>query len=116
MRKTLAAVGLAVAALTLSASTAVAAPQPDDDSLLGRIVGDGGIGNNLCVAPWMWNGPLNIDSDAEGYMACNYAESASGGILNNVCLLPWNWNGPLNVGSDSKYYTACNYGPAHRTQ
>jgi hypothetical protein len=34
---------------------------------------DSGIGNNACVAPWLWNGPLNVlDPDSTThYSACN---------------------------------------------
>ncbi|NDL60464.1 hypothetical protein [Phytoactinopolyspora mesophila] len=54
-----------------------------DDSVLGEfgadlpdgeeLTGDGGIGNNACILPWLWQGPLNFLTVGQHahYEACN---------------------------------------------
>lgn len=75
------------------------------------------IGNDACVAPWHWDGPLNgsnRDKDTN-YTACNdydrdHTERNGVNILNDACVLPWLWDGPLNGPSDDNEtnYAACN--------
>jgi hypothetical protein len=73
--------------------------------------------NNVCVAPWYWEGPGNVGSTANvtDYQACNDGDYELGGdgsvnILNNVCVAPWHWDGPLNLFNTGNFtkYAACN--------
>lgn len=71
--------------------------------------------NNACVAPWMWQGPVNflVGSQDMEYAACNDMEAPSGEGINigeNACILPWFWQGPFNIGLGSQdgEYAACN--------
>lgn len=74
------------------------------------------IGNNSCIAPWMWNGPglVGVTGQTNTYEACNGGSSASStegiNIGNDACILPWNWNGPLNVmlSGNTSTYASCN--------
>ena len=72
--------------------------------------------NNLCVAPWQWNGPgegLTAGHKA-AYAACNGNSDPGAGssvsILNNLCVAPWQWNGPVEAltGGHEADYAACN--------
>ncbi|MEU4360695.1 hypothetical protein [Promicromonospora sp. NPDC023987] len=98
---------------------------PEDVATAGEVVEIGGDGsfnalNNVCVAPWYWEGPGNIGSTANvtDYQACNdghYGEYELGGdgsvnVLNNVCVAPWHWDGPLNLFQTGNFtkYSACN--------
>ncbi|GGM39357.1 hypothetical protein ACFQBY_01530 [Promicromonospora citrea] len=72
--------------------------------------------NNVCVAPWYWEGPGNVGSTANvtDYAACNGDVELGGdgsvNILNNVCVAPWHWDGPLNLFNTGNFttYAACN--------
>lgn len=73
--------------------------------------------NNVCVAPWYWEGPGNVGSTANvtEYKACNDGDYELGGdgsvnVLNNVCVAPWHWDGPLNLFNTGNVtsYAACN--------
>ena len=73
--------------------------------------------NDVCVAPWYWEGPGNVGSTANvtDYQACNDGETELGGdgsvnVLNNVCVAPWHWDGPLNLFNTGNFtkYAACN--------
>jgi hypothetical protein len=73
--------------------------------------------NDVCVAPWYWEGPGNVGSTANvtEYKACNDGDTELGGdgsvnIANNVCVAPWHWDGPLNLFNTGNFtkYAACN--------
>ena len=73
--------------------------------------------NDVCVAPWYWEGPGNVGStgNVTDYQACNDGETELGGdgsvnVLNNVCVAPWHWDGPLNLFNTGNFtkYAACN--------
>ena len=73
--------------------------------------------NNVCVAPWYWEGPGNVGSvgNVTDYQACNTGDTELGGegsvnIANNLCVAPWYWDGPLNLFSKANVteYAACN--------
>lgn len=95
---------------------------PEEVATAGEVVeieSDGSFNalNNVCVAPWYWEGPGNVGSTANvtDYQACNDGDYELGGdgsvnVLNNVCVAPWHWDGPLNLfntGNITKY-AACN--------
>src|SRR5580692_10823586 len=82
---------LAIGAPLVAASSAMADTQP-------LIT----VGEGACVAPWYWEGPLNIAAGAEPYSACNgpaapVKEGKLVGVLDGSCLLPWHWQGPGNI-------------------
>jgi hypothetical protein len=95
---------------------------PEDVATAGEVVeieSDGSFNalNDVCVAPWYWEGPGNVGSTANvtDYQACNDGEYELGGdgsvnILNNVCVAPWHWDGPLNLFNTGNFtkYAACN--------
>ncbi len=70
--------------------------------------------DDLCAAPWQWNGPISLlyEGHAPGYAACD--DRAAGGddisVLDNACALPWQWNGPLEIFTvdHAPSYVACN--------
>ena len=76
--------------------------------------------NNLCVAPWQWNGPGEALTSGHKavYVACNgnggsSSSAGSGqavGILGNPCVAPWQWNGPVEalITGHQASYKACN--------
>src|SRR5690349_7321755 len=84
MKKTLFA-----AAVIGGAMLAVAAPASAGE---GHHPGGGGIsiGDNLCAAPWQWNGPFEVlhAGHAPSYAACNNNSTGGGhggiSILNNA--------------------------------
>lgn len=94
---------------------------PEDVATAGEVVEIGGDGsfnalNNVCVAPWYWEGPGNLDSTANltDYQACGEGDAVIGGedsvnVLNNVCVAPWHWDGPLNLFQTGNVtgYAAC---------
>ncbi|WP_460707241.1 hypothetical protein [Myceligenerans halotolerans] len=103
------AAGLIGAAATGANASVVTTDGPGDGSL--------NVLNNVCVAPWYWEGPLNVSNTGNltEYIACNGQPAELGGdgsinVLNNVCALPWHWDGPLNVLSSGNMtkYVACN--------
>ncbi len=109
MKKTLFA-----AAVIGGAMLAVAAPASAGE---GHHPGGGiSIGDNLCAAPWQWNGPIEAlhAGHAPSYAACNNNSTGGGhggiSILDNACLLPWQWNGPLELLTvdHNPSYVACN--------
>jgi hypothetical protein len=115
LRKFFAATAITGAALFFgfaTAGTAAATPSHGPD-------GDGGVSilNNLCVAPWQWNGPIEVltGGHSASYAACNgngngATEEGGVSILDNLCVAPWQWNGPLEaltVGHTADY-VACN--------
>lgn len=117
MRKLLALAtmaGVAVAA-PLAASAPAMAMSNDDQPLFT-------VGENVCAAPWYWEGPLDIATNVDGYSACNgphtpHSTGAIAGVLDDSCLLPWHWKGPGNVltgilsdvpSSEANQYSACN--------
>lgn len=95
---------------------------PEEVATAGEVVeieSDGSFNalNNVCVAPWYWEGPGNVGSTANvtDYEACNDGDYELGGdgsvnILNNVCVAPWHWDGPLNLFNTGNFtkYAACN--------
>ncbi|MFD2025388.1 hypothetical protein [Promicromonospora aerolata] len=95
---------------------------PEDVATAGDVVAvesDGSFNalNDVCVAPWYWEGPGNVGSTANvtDYQACNDGETQLGGdgsvnVLNNVCVAPWHWDGPLNLFNTGNFtkYAACN--------
>ena len=94
MRKILFAAS--VAALAIGAPLAAAAPALASSQPLITV------GEASCVAPWYWEGPLDVATNVDTYSACN---GASGpvqqgkliGVLDGSCLLPWHWKGPGNI-------------------
>ena len=94
MRKILFAAS--VAALAIGAPLAAAAPALADSQPLITI------GEGACVAPWYWEGPLDIATNVDTYSGCNgpaapHQEGKLLGVLDGSCLLPWHWKGPGNV-------------------
>ncbi|WP_275003754.1 hypothetical protein [Promicromonospora iranensis] len=95
---------------------------PEEVATTGEVVeieSDGSFNalNDVCVAPWYWEGPGNVGNTANvtDYQACNDGDYELGGdgsvnILNNVCVAPWHWDGPLNLFSTGNFtkYAACN--------
>ena len=95
---------------------------PEEVATAGEVVeieSDGSFNalNNVCVAPWYWEGPGNVGSTANvtDYQACNDGDYELGGdgsvnVLNNVCVAPWHWDGPLNLFNTGNFtkYAACN--------
>jgi hypothetical protein len=95
---------------------------PEDIATAGDVVAiesDGSFNalNDVCVAPWYWEGPGNVGSTANvtDYQACNDGETQLGGdgsvnVLNNWCVAPWHWDGPLNLFNTGNFtkYAACN--------
>lgn len=73
------------------------------------------VGNNSCIAPWMWNGPglVGVTGQTNTYEACSGGSSASSteglNIGNDACILPWNWNGPFNglMSGNTSTYASC---------
>ena len=94
---------------------------PEEVATAGEVVEIGGDGsfnalNNVCVAPWYWEGPGNVGSTANltDYQACGDEDMVLGGdgsvnVLNNVCVAPWHWDGPLNLFQTGNVtgYAAC---------
>jgi hypothetical protein len=94
---------------------------PEEVATAGEVVeisSDGSFNalNDVCVAPWYWEGPGNVGSTANvtDYQACNDGDYELGGdgsvnVLNNVCVAPWHWDGPLNLFNTGNFtnYTAC---------
>ena len=75
---------------------------------------DAGVADNLCAAPWQWNGPLALlhEDYATGYVTCHdhRSDGRSGlSVADDACLQPWRWNGPLEIFTvdPSPRYTAC---------
>jgi hypothetical protein len=95
---------------------------PEEVATAGEVVeieSDGSFNalNDVCVAPWYWEGPGNVGSTANmtDYLACNGGEYELGGdgsvnVLNNVCVASWHWDGPLNLFNTGNLtgYAACN--------
>ncbi|WP_123815006.1 hypothetical protein [Myceligenerans xiligouense] len=114
------AAGRAAAAVVMAAGLVGAAATGAGASVVTTDgAGDGSLNvlNNVCVAPWYWEGPGNANSTGNltEYIACNGEQAELGGdgsvnVLNNVCLLPWHWDGPLNLFSTGNMteYMACN--------
>lgn len=73
------------------------------------------VGNDACIAPWMWNGPgtAGISGQSQSYSACTggseVADAEGSGFGNDACILPWNWNGPFNFALTDNHseYAAC---------
>jgi hypothetical protein len=116
MRKILFAAS--VAALAIGAPLAAASSALADSQPLITV------GESSCVAPWYWEGPLDVATNVSTYSACNgHGEPAKQGkllgVLDNSCLLPWHWKGPGNVltgllgGAQTpvKDYHACDGAP-----
>ncbi|WP_112262307.1 hypothetical protein [Lentzea terrae] len=109
IKKTLVATAVIGGAMLVAASPASAGDE-------GRAGGHGiSIADNLCAAPWQWNGPASLlhEGHAPGYAACNDNHAGGGSdisIANNACLLPWQWNGPVELLTvdHSPSYVACN--------
>lgn len=95
---------------------------PEEVATAGDVVSYGNDGsfnvlNDVCVAPWYWEGPGNVGSTANvtEYKACNDGDYELGGagsfnVANNVCVAPWHWDGPLNLFNTGNFtkYAACN--------
>jgi hypothetical protein len=95
---------------------------PEEVATAGEVVeieSDGSFNalNDVCVAPWYWEGPGNVGSTANltDYQACNDGDTELGGagsvnVLNNWCVTPWHWDGPLNLFNTGNFtsYAACN--------
>jgi hypothetical protein len=105
--------GIALAAPLMASAPAMA----DDQPLIT-------VGEGACVAPWYWEGPLDIITNVDGYSACNgpqapHPTGSIAGALDGSCLLPWHWKGPGNVltglltdtSTQATQYTACNSAP-----
>jgi hypothetical protein len=102
-----------ITGIALAAPLVASAPAMADDN--GPLIT---VGEGACVAPWHWDGPLNILSHDTDYTACNgHASHPTGeiaGVLDDSCLLPWYWTGPGDVltgfldGPDAGQYKACN--------
>ncbi|GGU63530.1 hypothetical protein [Lentzea flava] len=108
IKKTLLATAVIGGAMLVAASPALAGDEGRDGHGIS-------IADNLCAAPWQWNGPFSLlhEGHAPGYAACNDNHAAGGSdisIANNACLLPWQWNGPLEVFTvdHAPSYVACN--------
>lgn len=106
LKKTAVVATLAGAALAVGGAVASTASAQD--------VPTGGIGNNVCAAPWQWNGPgtLGLSGQTTTYETCGGtgASSEEGfGLFNNACLLPWQWNGPFNamLTGNTTTYSSC---------
>lgn len=112
MRKTVVAGVLTGAALlsggvlaTVASADVADVPSPDGVN----------IGNNACIAPWMWNGPgvVGVSGQTSTYEACTGGAEAVAGdgftAFNNACILPWNWNGPFNglMTGNTSTYSSC---------
>jgi hypothetical protein len=117
-----AALGAVVTGASLATCCALALPASAATTGRAGSYGDGGTGssflNNLCAAPWQWNGPgeaLTLGHMAV-YAACNGNKVSSAGsgqgasFLNNLCAAPWQWNGPGEAftAQHTADYTACN--------
>lgn len=117
MRKLLALAtmaGVAIAA-PLAASAPAMAMSDDDQPLFT-------IGENVCAAPWYWEGPLDIATNVDDYSACNgrhipHSTGAIAGVIDDSCVLPLYLKGPGNLltgllsegaPSEATQYTACN--------
>ncbi|PUB31580.1 hypothetical protein C8K30_10195 [Promicromonospora sp. AC04] len=95
---------------------------PEEVATAGEVVeieSDGSFNalNDVCVAPWYWEGPGNVGSTANltDYQACNDGDTELGGdgsvnVLNNWCVAPWHWDGPFNLFNTGNVtgYAACN--------
>ncbi|SMC66798.1 hypothetical protein [Lentzea albidocapillata] len=73
---------------------------------------DMSVGDNLCAAPWQWNGPLLLlhEGHTSGYAACN--DNHAGGrsdisVLDNACVAPWQWTRPVEIFTVDHPYVAC---------
>ena len=109
IKKTLIATAVIGGAMLVAAAPASAG---EEDRAGGHGIS---IADNLCAAPWQWNGPASLlhEGHAPGYAACNDNEAGGGSdisIANNACLLPWQWNGPLEIFTvdHAPSYVACN--------
>jgi hypothetical protein len=112
--------GRAAAAVVMAAGLIGAAATGASASVVSTgSAGDGSLNvlNNVCVAPWYWEGPGNASNTGNltDYIACNGAPAEMGGagsinVLNNVCVAPWHWDGPANLFSTGNItgYSACN--------
>lgn len=70
-----AAVALSVAGVGLMAGSAVAHDNGDraphsTAPVTGLVNGDVNVLNDLCVAPWHWDGPIQVLTDNGPYQAC----------------------------------------------
>ncbi|SEQ78429.1 hypothetical protein [Lentzea albida] len=108
IKKTLLATAVIGGALLAAAGPAAAGEHDRDGGI--------SVADNLCAAPWQWNGPLSLlhEGHAPGYAACNDNHTGRGGdgisVLDNACVAPWQWNGPLEIFTvdHSPSYVACN--------
>jgi hypothetical protein len=104
--------GIALAVPLAAATSAMADDQP------AITLGDG-----ACVAPWYWEGPLDVATNVDGYKGCDgpaapMHQGSLLSLLDGACLAPWHWKGPGNVltgllnGSPAaaSQYQACNGG------
>lgn len=94
---------------------------PEEVATAGEVVeieSDGSFNalNDVCVAPWYWEGPGNVGSTGNltDYQACNdgdyeLGDTGSVNVLNNACFAPWHWDGPLNLFGSANItrYAAC---------
>ena len=105
IKKTLLSTAVVGGALLAAAAPASAGEHDRSDGI--------GVADNLCAAPWLWNGPLSLlyENHTPGYAACNDDHAARGdgiSVLNNACAAPWQWNGPLEIFTvDHSSYVAC---------
>lgn len=110
MKKSAIVAVMSGAALFVGGAAATVASAQDAPSVPGL-----NVGNNSCIAPWMWNGPgvVGTTGNSHTYSSCTgggTAATESGlGLLNNACILPWNWNGPLNglISGQTSVYSSC---------
>jgi hypothetical protein len=107
-----------IAGIALAAPLVASAPAMADDQPLITV------GEGACVAPWHWDGPLNILTHDTDYSACNgpaawHPTGSIAGVLDDSCLLPWYWTGPGDVltgffdGPDAGKYKACDNTAPH---
>ena len=113
MRKLFAFATITGAALATPLMASAPAMADDDGPLIT-------VGEGACVAPWHWDGPLNVLTHDTDYSACNaqsvheHKAGQIAGVLDDSCIAPWYWTGPGDVLTgffdrpDAGQYTACN--------
>jgi hypothetical protein len=103
--------------IALTAPLAAMAPAMADDQPA-ITIGDG-----ACVAPWYWEGPLDVVTNVDGYQGCDgpaapHHQGSLLSVLDDSCLAPWHWKGPgnaltgvlTNAPTSGTQYDACNAG------
>lgn len=101
MKKVMAAAALGVAGVAAATGTATAADAHDDaphsNAPVGALInGDvvdvnGDVLSDLCVAPWHWDGPIQVLTDNGPYQACQ----EGGGTQNDAPAIDLSDNHPF---------------------